>query len=132
MEASLGSSICTINSPLSILGKNSPPTNPAATRLNEPINKMTAIKSVANLVFQLFNAHSNIPETQCVKASIRLSNQRMIFPNKFLFEICSNFPNRDDNQGTKVNDAKYENAVAIITVTANCLMMLDTKSLLKV
>src|SRR5690606_15201858 len=40
--------------------------------------------------------------------------------------------NRDDNQGTKVNDAKYENAVAIITVTANCLMMLDTKSLLKV
>src|SRR5690606_35517740 len=118
-EASFGSSICTKNSPLSIFGKNSPPMNPAPTKVNEPKNKITALKSVMILFLLLFNTHSKIPEIQCVNASILPSNQRIILPKKVLFETCSNFPNLEESQGTNVNEARNEKAVAIITVTAN-------------
>src|SRR5690606_27043585 len=131
IEASFGSSICTKNSPLSILGKNSPPTNPAPTRVNDPKNITTATKSVIILFFLLFKAHSKSPEIQCVKASIFPSNQRITLPNTLLSDTFSNFPNLEESQGTSVNEAKNEKAVAIITVTANCLIMLATKSPLK-
>src|SRR5690554_5801356 len=132
MEASFGSSICTKNSPLSILGKNSPPTNPAPTRESEPKNNTTATKSVMILFLLLFKDHSKSPEIQWVNASILLSNQRIIFQKIVLPETFFNFPNREESLGTNVKEDKNENAEAIITVTANCLIILATKSPLSV
>src|SRR5690606_31800252 len=84
------------------------------------------------LFLLLLSDHSKSPEIQWVKASILPSNQRIIFPNMLLSDTFSNFPNLEESQGTNVNEAKNEKAVAIITVTANCLMMLATRSPLSV
>src|SRR5690606_31866057 len=86
---------------------------------------------VAIFVHLDFKDHFKIPEIQCVNRSNIPSNPNMNFSNIFLPVMCSNFPNREESQGTMVKDAKSENPVAIITVTANCLMILETKSLLK-
>ncbi|MNL46199.1 hypothetical protein D3C87_1688880 [compost metagenome] len=40
--------------------------------------------------------------------------------------MCSSFPKREDNHGMIVNEANNENNVEIITVTQNCVMILDT------
>src|SRR5690606_40997333 len=105
--------------PLYILWKNYTPMNPEHTKVNEAKNSITALKSVMILFFLFFKDHSKIPEIQCVKASILASNQRIILPKNDLLETCSNFPNLEESQGTNVNEAKNEKAVAIITVTAN-------------
>ena len=44
--------------------------------------------------------------------------------------MCSNFAYLDDSQGIMVNDASNDNIVAIITVTQNCVIMLETKPVL--
>jgi hypothetical protein len=40
--------------------------------------------------------------------------------------MCSNFPYLDDNHGIIVNEATNDNKVDIITVTQNCVMILET------
>ena len=44
--------------------------------------------------------------------------------------MCSNFPYLEDNQGIIVNEATKDNKVEIITVTQNCVIILDTKPVL--
>ena len=44
--------------------------------------------------------------------------------------MCSNFPYLDDNQGIIVNEATNDNKVEIITVTQNCVIILDTNPVL--
>ena len=66
-----------------------------------------------------FKHHSNISEMKCVNFVNCFSNQRINFSKIFFPVICSNFPKRDDNQGTIVNDDNNDNKVAITTVTQN-------------
>src|SRR5690606_7875396 len=131
MAASLGSSICTKNSPLSIAGKNSPPTNPAPTKVMDPKNIKTAIPNVVSLVFQLFRLHFNRLDIQWVNSERAASNFKITFPKKVLLDTCSNFPNLEESQGTIVKEARKENPVAIITVTQSCFIIFDTTSLPK-
>jgi hypothetical protein len=44
--------------------------------------------------------------------------------------MCSNFPYREDNHGIIVNEATKDNNVEIITVTQNCVIMLETNPVL--
>src|SRR5690606_22135782 len=86
------------------------------------------IPKVANFVFQLFKLHFNKFDIHSVNSESPSSNFKITLPEKVLLVICPNFPNLEESQGTMVKEATKENPVAIITVTQNCLMMLDTRS----
>ena len=45
--------------------------------------------------------------------------------------MVSSLPYLENNHGTTVNDINKDNSVAIITVTQNCLIISETKPVLK-
>src|SRR5690606_32420859 len=113
-------------SPLSLPGKKSEPIYPIPTKAKEANNKPTEISKTKTLFKRRFKDHFNIPEIQFVKPLSPLSKPCRIPPKNDRLLICDNFPIREYNQGTMVNDTKKDSNVDTITVTQNWRKMSET------
>src|SRR5690606_8474117 len=101
---------------------NPPPTKPTV----DARNKITVINKVTILFFLLFNDQTKIPEIAPVSLDNPASKPYSIRPKKECLLICDNFPKREYNHGTNVNDTNRDNNVATTTVTQNWRKISDT------
>src|SRR5690606_29409472 len=98
---------------------NPPPIYPPPTNPIEAENNTNVSNKVIILFLRFFSDHFKISEIPLVSLDNPASKPNNIFPKKECLLMCDNFPKREYNQGTTVNETNNDNNVETITVTQN-------------